>query len=42
MKICVIIPTLNEVKNISNILLKIKKTKIKLDIIFIDDNSTDV
>jgi dolichol-phosphate mannosyltransferase len=41
MKICVIIPTLNEVKNISNILLKIKKTKIKLDIIFIDDNSTD-
>ena len=41
MKICVIIPTLNEEKNIPKILDKIKKTKIKLDILFIDDNSTD-
>ena len=41
MKICVIIPTLNEEKNIPKIFDKIKKTKIKLDILFIDDNSTD-
>ena len=41
MKICVIIPTLNEDKNILKILNKIKNTKIKLDILFIDDNSMD-
>ena len=41
MKICVIIPTLNEEKNILKILNKIKNTNIKLDILFIDDNSTD-
>ena len=41
MKICVAIPTLNEEKNIFNIFSKIKKTKIKLDILFVDDNSSD-
>jgi len=41
MKICVIIPTLNEEKNIKKIFYKIKKTKIKLDILFVDDNSID-
>jgi len=41
MKICVAIPTLNEEKNITNIFSKIKKNKIKLDILFIDDNSKD-
>ena len=40
-KICVLIPTLNEEKNIIDIIKNIKKTKIKLDILFIDDNSTD-
>ena len=42
MKICVIIPTLNEEINILRIFQKIRNTKIKLDILFIDDNSTDV
>ena len=41
MKVCGIIPTLNEEKNIEKIFIKIKKTKIKLDILFIDDNSKD-
>ena len=41
MKICVAIPTLNEEKNIINIFSQIKKNKIKLDILFIDDNSSD-
>ena len=41
MKICAIIPTLNEEKNILNIVSKIKKTRIKLDILFVDDNSND-
>ena len=41
MKACVIIPTLNEEKNIYKIFNKIKSTKIKLDILFIDDNSKD-
>jgi len=41
MKICLVIPTLNEEKNIENIFSKIRKTKIKLDILFIDDNSSD-
>ena len=39
--ICILIPTLNEEKNISKIIKKIKKTNIKLDILFIDDNSND-
>ena len=42
MKICVIIPTLSEETNILRIFQKIRNTKIKLDILFIDDNSTDV
>jgi len=41
MKICVIIPTLNEEKNIEKIFSKVKKTNIKLDILFVDDNSND-
>ena len=41
MKACVIIPTLNEEKNIPKIFSKIKKTKIALDILFVDDNSSD-
>jgi len=41
MKICVAIPTLNEEKNIFNIFSKIKKTNIRLDILFVDDNSSD-
>ncbi len=41
MKICVIIPTLNEEKNINKIFSKIKNTKIKLDILFVDDSSSD-
>jgi dolichol-phosphate mannosyltransferase len=40
-KICVIIPTLNEEKNILKIYTKIKNTKINLDILFVDDNSKD-
>ena len=40
-KICVLIPTLNEEKNIVKIVKDIRKTKIKLDILFVDDNSTD-
>ena len=41
MKICVIIPTLNEEKNIEKIFSKVRKTNIKLDILFVDDNSND-
>ena len=41
MKICVIIPTLNEEKNIIQIFKKIRKTKIRLDVLFIDDESFD-
>tara|TARA_B100000989_G_scaffold136173_1_gene101186 strand:+ start:174 stop:869 length:696 start_codon:yes stop_codon:yes gene_type:complete len=41
MKTCVIIPTLNEEKNINKIFNKIKKTKLKTDILFVDDNSND-
>ena len=36
-----IIPTLNENKNISNLYKKIKKLNYKIDILFVDDNSTD-
>ena len=41
MKVLIIIPTLNESKNISNLIFKIKKLNKKLDILIIDDNSTD-
>tara|TARA_B110000196_G_scaffold28112_1_gene21099 strand:+ start:934 stop:1632 length:699 start_codon:yes stop_codon:yes gene_type:complete len=41
MKICLIIPTLNEEKNINKLFNNIKKTKIKLDLLFVDDNSSD-
>ena len=41
MKSCVIIPTLNEENNILKLYKKIIKTKINLDVLFIDDNSTD-
>ena len=40
-QICIIIPVLNEEKNIFNIYKKIKKTKIPTDILFIEDNSLD-
>ena len=40
-KKCIIIPVLNEEKNINKIFFKIKKTKISSDVLFIDDNSTD-
>ena len=36
-----IIPTLNERKNILNLFKKIKNFNYKLDFLFIDDNSTD-
>lgn len=42
MKKCLIIPTLNEEKNIFKLFKKIKKTNIKLDILFVDDNSSDL
>ena len=41
MKTCLIIPTLNEKNNVTKIINKIRKTKIKLDVIFIDDDSND-
>ena len=43
MKICIIIPTLNEEKNILKIIKKIKNKidKRPIDILFIDDNSED-
>ena len=40
-KICVIIPVYNEEKNIQKLFMKIKKLKIKFDILYIEDNSTD-
>ncbi len=42
MKKCLIIPTLNEEKNIIKLFKKIQKTNIKLDILFVDDNSSDL
>ena len=42
MKKCLIIPTLNEEKNIIKLVKKIKKTKIKLDLLFVDDDSSDL
>ncbi len=41
MKICVIIPTLNEESNILKIFNSLKKTKMKFDLLFVDDNSKD-
>jgi len=41
MKTCVIVPTLNEKNNLYKLIEKIRKTKIKLDVLFIDDNSND-
>ena len=41
MRSCVIIPTLNEENNILKLYNKILKTKTNLDILFIDDNSSD-
>ena len=40
-KICIIIPVYNEEENIQKLFKKIKKLKIKFDILFIEDNSTD-
>ena len=40
-KNCVIIPVLNEEKNILKIFYKIRKIKFKFDILFVEDNSTD-
>ena len=37
----IIIPTLNEKKNIKRLFSQIKKQKINSDILFIDDNSID-
>ena len=39
--ISVIIPTLNEKKNIKTISKKLSKLKIVTEVIFIDDNSND-
>ena len=41
MRILIIIPTLNEIKNIKILFEQIKRLGIKFDILFIDDNSTD-
>lgn len=40
-KICIIIPVFNEEDNILPIFSKIEKLKLKLDVLFIDDNSRD-
>ena len=41
MRVCVIVPTLNEKNNVSKLVYKIRKTKIRIDILFIDDDSID-
>jgi len=41
MKTCVIVPTLNEKNNLYKLIEKIRRTRIKLDVLFIDDNSND-
>lgn len=41
MKILVGVPTLNEKKNVSILFNKIKKLNLKLDLLFLDDNSND-
>ena len=38
-KICLIIPVYNEEKNIQKLFMKIKKLKVKFDILYIEDNS---
>ena len=40
-RILLVIPTLNEFGNIQKIYKKIKKLKNKIDLLFVDDNSTD-
>ena len=40
-KILVFTATYNEINNIDKLLLKIKKTKLNLDILILDDNSPD-
>jgi dolichol-phosphate mannosyltransferase len=42
MKSCIIIPTLNEERNIEKIFYKIRKIFPKFDVLFIDDESTDL
>ena len=39
--IIIIVPTLNERRNINILFNKLTTTKIKFDLLFIDDNSTD-
>jgi len=41
MKTLIIIPTLNEKKNIPNLYKKLKKLNVKFDILFVDDDSND-
>ncbi len=41
MKILIIVPTLNEKRNIESFYKKIKKERTKYNILFIDDNSKD-
>ena len=41
MKIIIIIPTLNEIKSLENLINKINNIKIKKIILFVDDQSTD-
>ena len=40
-KILIILPTLNEIKNIKILFNRIKKIDLNLNILFIDDNSID-
>ncbi|MEK7502333.1 MAG: glycosyltransferase [Patescibacteria group bacterium] len=37
----ILIPTYNESENVNNLYRKIKKTKLRIDILFVDDNSPD-
>ena len=39
--IIIIVPTLNEKKNIQNLFEKLTKTNLEFDLLFIDDNSSD-
>ena len=41
MKKIIVIPTLNENKNISILFSNLLKLNLKFDLLFIDDNSTD-
>jgi dolichol-phosphate mannosyltransferase len=40
-KILVLLPTLNELENIKILIKQIKNLRIKIDLLFIDDNSND-